>query len=64
MPTYRYQGHKIGGGATTGSIEAPTAELAAEALMGRGIMPTSIEAGHTFLIKRCATTARTALATR
>ena len=45
MPTYRYQGRQANGGKTTGSIEAATAELAAEALMGKGIIPTSIEAG-------------------
>lgn len=45
MPTYRYHGRQANGGKTTGSIEAATAELAAEALMGKGIIPTSIEAG-------------------
>ncbi|MCA2015750.1 type II secretion system F family protein [Vibrio tritonius] len=45
MPTYRYQGRQADGSKTSGSIDAPTQELAAEALMGQGVIPTLITEG-------------------
>ena len=47
MPTYRYQGRQADGSKTSGSIDAPTQELAAEALMSRGVIPTQISEGKT-----------------
>ena len=45
MPTYRYQGRQLDGSKASGSIDAPTEELAADGLMSRGIIPTSITQG-------------------
>lgn len=45
MPNYRYQGRNLEGKAISGDIDAPTEELAADALINRGIIPTSIAVG-------------------
>jgi len=45
MPTYQYHGRNLDGSKASGSIDAPTEELAAEALMGKGVIPTSIAVG-------------------
>ena len=45
MPNFRYQGRSIDGKQVVGDVEAPTEELAADALMNRGVIPTSITLG-------------------
>ncbi|QIA64309.1 type II secretion system F family protein [Vibrio astriarenae] len=45
MPTYQYQGRHLDGNKANGKIEAATEELAAEALMNKGIIPTQISEG-------------------
>jgi len=45
MPTYQYQGRNLDGSKASGSIEAPTEDMAAETLMGKGVTPTSISLG-------------------
>ncbi|OIQ24848.1 type II secretion system F family protein [uncultured Vibrio sp.] len=45
MPTYQYQGRNLDGSKTSGQVEAATEELAAEALMNKGVVPTSIAVG-------------------
>ncbi|MDE1243407.1 type II secretion system F family protein [Vibrio aestuarianus] len=42
MPTYRYQGRNLDGSKASGQVEAPTEELAAEALFNKGVIPTLI----------------------
>ncbi|ASU21359.1 MSHA biogenesis protein MshG [Vibrio qinghaiensis] len=42
MPTYRYQGRNLDGSKTSGQVDAPTEELAAEALFNKGVIPTLI----------------------
>ena len=42
MPTYRYQGRNLDGSKTSGHVDAPTEELAAEALFNKGVIPTLI----------------------
>ena len=46
MPHYRYQGRNPDGSQASGNIEAATEELAADALIGRGIIPTLITQGQ------------------
>ncbi len=46
MPTYQYHGRNLDGSKASGTIEAPTEELAAESLMGKGVVPTSISVGR------------------
>ncbi|MCG9632029.1 type II secretion system F family protein [Vibrio sp. Isolate30] len=45
MPTYRYVGRGSDGRQVSGQLEANSEELAAESLMGKGIIPTSIKLG-------------------
>ncbi len=45
MPTYQYQGRNLDGSATKGSLEAPNEDIAAETLINKGIIPTSISQG-------------------
>ncbi|MEZ8825669.1 type II secretion system F family protein [Vibrio amylolyticus] len=45
MPTYQYQGRNLDGSKASGQVEAATEELAAEALMNKGVVPTSISVG-------------------
>ncbi|WGY48572.1 type II secretion system F family protein [Vibrio sp. ABG19] len=45
MPTYRYSGRNLDGSKTSGSVEAPNEELAAETLINKGVIPTSIARG-------------------
>ncbi len=45
MPTYQYLGRNLDGSKASGTIDAPTEELAAESLMGKGVIPTSISVG-------------------
>ncbi|WP_047047417.1 type II secretion system F family protein [Vibrio mexicanus] len=45
MPIFRYQGRNLDGSKAAGEIEAATQELAAEAVMNKGVIPTSITAG-------------------
>lgn len=42
MPTYRYQGRNLDGSKTSGHVDAPTEEIAAEALFNKGVIPTLI----------------------
>ncbi len=42
MANFRYQGRNIDGSQVNGVVEAATEELAAESLMNKGIIPTSI----------------------
>lgn len=42
MPTYRYQGRNLDSSKTSGHVDAPTEELAAEALFNKGVIPTLI----------------------
>ncbi len=42
MTHFRYQGRSAEGGSVSGTIEAATEELAADALINRGIIPTAI----------------------
>lgn len=45
MPTYRYSGRNLDGSKASGSVEAPNEELAAETLINKGVIPTSIARG-------------------
>lgn len=45
MPTYQYQGRNLDGSATKGSLEAVNEDVAAETLINKGIIPTSISEG-------------------
>ncbi|GLO59759.1 MSHA biogenesis protein MshG [Vibrio sp. MACH09] len=45
MANFRYQGRNIDGSQVNGVVEAATEELAAESLMNKGIIPTSITHG-------------------
>ncbi|MCL9780528.1 type II secretion system F family protein [Vibrio sp. S4M6] len=45
MPIYRYQGRKLDGSKAAGNVEAATQELAAEALMNKGVIPLQITQG-------------------
>ncbi len=45
MPTYQYHGRNLDGSKASGMIDAQSEELAAEALMGKGVIPTSISVG-------------------
>ncbi|PNH77853.1 type II secretion system F family protein [Vibrio diazotrophicus] len=45
MPTYQYQGRNLDGRATKGSLEAVNEDVAAETLINKGIIPTSISEG-------------------
>ncbi|MCK6262264.1 type II secretion system F family protein [Vibrio sp. ZSDE26] len=45
MPTYQYDGRNSDGSKATGQIEAATEDLAAEALMNKGVIPTNISVG-------------------
>ncbi len=45
MPTYQYHGRNQDGSKASGSVDAPTEELAAESLLGKGVIPTSISVG-------------------
>ncbi|WED21545.1 type II secretion system F family protein [Vibrio sp. JC009] len=46
MASFKYQGRNSDGSKITGNVEAPTEELAAEALIGKGIIPVSITPGR------------------
>ncbi len=45
MATYQYQGRNAQGQKVNGQIDAPTEELAAEALVNKGVIPTAIVKG-------------------
>ena len=45
MATYQYQGRDLQGSKVAGQVDAPTEELAAEALISKGVIPTSISQG-------------------
>ncbi|USD65019.1 type II secretion system F family protein [Vibrio sp. SCSIO 43136] len=45
MATFQYQGRNLQGEKVSGQVEAPTEELAAEALINKGVLPTSIKPG-------------------
>lgn len=45
MPNFRYQGRESSGKQVSGNVDAPTEELAADSLINRGIIPTSITVG-------------------
>jgi MSHA biogenesis protein MshG len=45
MPTYRYVGRSSDGSQVTGQLDANNEDLAAESLMSKGIIPTSIKLG-------------------
>ncbi len=45
MATYKYQGRSLDGKKVTGVVDASNEELAAEELMNKGVIPTSITAG-------------------
>ncbi|WP_070963195.1 type II secretion system F family protein [Vibrio sonorensis] len=42
MPLFSYQGRSLDGSKVSGEVEAATPEIAAESLMNRGIIPTSV----------------------
>lgn len=42
MPNFRYQGRSLNGKPVSGDIDAPTVDLAADALINKGVIPTSI----------------------
>ncbi|MGY2573987.1 type II secretion system F family protein [Vibrio sp. C8] len=46
MPTYQYQGRNLDGSVTKGSLEAANEDVAAETLINKGIIPTSISEGR------------------
>lgn len=46
MPNYIYQGRAQDGSKVKGTVEAPNEELAAEALIGKGVIPLAIEPGR------------------
>ena len=46
MATYQYQGRDLQGSKVAGQVDAPTEELAAEALISKGVIPTSIRQGN------------------
>ncbi|OBT17444.1 MSHA biogenesis protein MshG [Vibrio sp. UCD-FRSSP16_10] len=45
MATFKYQGRNLEGQKVNGLVDAATEELAAEALIGKGIIPTSLRSG-------------------
>lgn len=45
MPIYRYQGRSSDGAKISGQVEAASEELAAESLLSKGVIPTSITSG-------------------
>ncbi|NRF64997.1 type II secretion system F family protein [Vibrio coralliilyticus] len=45
MPVFSYQGRNLDGTAATGQVDAPNEEAAAESLINKGIIPTSINLG-------------------
>ncbi|MGC9402321.1 type II secretion system F family protein [Vibrio genomosp. F10 str. 9ZC157] len=45
MPTYQYNGRNLDGSKASGQVEAANEELAAETLMNKGVIPTSITVG-------------------
>lgn len=45
MPTYHYSGRNLDGSKANGSIEAPSEDIAAENLLHKGVIPTSISHG-------------------
>lgn len=45
MATYQYQGRNAQGQKVNGQVDAPTEELAAEALVNKGVIPTAIVKG-------------------
>ncbi|NOI31356.1 type II secretion system F family protein [Vibrio coralliilyticus] len=45
MPVFSYQGRNLDGTAATGQVEAPNEEAAAESLINKGVIPTSITLG-------------------
>lgn len=46
MATFYYQGRNANGSKASGLVEAATEELAAEMLLNKGIVPTSIAQGR------------------
>lgn len=46
MATFHYSGRNLDGSKASGSVEAPNEELAAEALINKGVIPTSIARGQ------------------
>ena len=50
MPTYRYVGRSSDGSQVTGQLDANNEDLAAESLMSKGIIPTSIKLGKKWRI--------------
>lgn len=46
MATFYYQGRNADGSKASGLVEAATEELAAEMLLNKGIVPTSIAQGE------------------
>lgn len=45
MPVFSYQGRNLDGTSATGQVDAPNEEVAAESLINKGIIPTSITLG-------------------
>ena len=45
MPTYRYVGRSSDGSQVSGQLDANNEDLAAESLMSKGVIPTSIKLG-------------------
>ncbi|NOH64582.1 type II secretion system F family protein [Vibrio sp. RE88] len=45
MPVFSYQGRNLDGTAATGQVDAPNEEAAAESLINKGVIPTSITLG-------------------
>lgn len=43
MATYRYQGRNLDGSRASGKVDAATEELAADVLINKGVIPTSIQ---------------------
>ena len=46
MPNFQYQGRSLDGSQVSGNVDAPTEELAADALINKGIIPTAIVKGN------------------
>lgn len=53
MATFYYQGRNADGSKASGLVEAATEELAAEMLLNKGIVPTSIAQGAGGGGKKC-----------
>ncbi|MDN3608293.1 type II secretion system F family protein [Vibrio ostreicida] len=46
MPIFSYQGRHLDGSEASGQVEAPNEETAADSLVNKGVIPTSITAGE------------------